>query len=244
MADVQIHRDDVTLDEPILVEGLPGVGLVGKIAADHLVNTHDMVHLGSLHCDGLPEVAVYQADETDILPPVRLYADPEADLVVLTSDVPVSPNSAEEFASCVTGWVEANDVTPVYLSGLPTEKDDVPELTGVATGSAAGLLEEIDVDPPSDNGAITGPTGALVYEAQRRDIDALGLVVESDAKFPDPEAARVLLVHGIGPLAGIEVDTESLVDQAEEVSQAKNQLAQQLDQESDESTSARPLGFQ
>ena len=28
MAHVQVHADDVTLDSPVLVEGLPGAGLV------------------------------------------------------------------------------------------------------------------------------------------------------------------------------------------------------------------------
>lgn len=243
MAHVQVHREDVTLDEPMLVEGLPGVGLVGKLAADHLVSQFDMTHYASLHCEGLPKIAVYQKDEPGVSSPVRLYADGERDLLVLTSDVPVSPSSAEQFASRVTEWNDANDVTPIYLSGLPTEKDGVPALTGIATGSAAGLLEDVDLDPPAQDGAVTGPTGALLYESERRDLDALCLVVEADKQFPDPEAARVVLVDGVGPLTGVDVETESLVEQAEEISQAKSQLAQQMDQESDESTSARPLGM-
>ena len=58
MAHVEIHRDDIELDAPTLVEGLPGVGLVGKLAADHLVDALDMVHYGTARCDGLPEIAV------------------------------------------------------------------------------------------------------------------------------------------------------------------------------------------
>jgi len=59
MAHVEIHRDDIELDAPTLVEGLPGVGLVGKLAADHLVDAFEMVHYGTARCDGLPEIAVY-----------------------------------------------------------------------------------------------------------------------------------------------------------------------------------------
>ncbi len=227
----------------MLVEGLPGVGLVGKIAADHLVSQFDMTHYASLHCDGLPKVAVYQEDDARVRAPVRIYADAERDLLVLSSDVPVSPSSAEQFAGCVTEWNERNDVTALYLSGLPTEKEDVPQLSGVATGNAEDLLADADLDPPKHDGAVTGPTGALLAEAERRDIDSLGLVVQADAKFPDPEAARILLLNGIGPLTGVEVDTDSLVEQAEEISEAKSQLAQQMSQETEESTSARPLGM-
>lgn len=243
MAQIQVHRDGLSLDDPVLVEGLPGVGLVGKIAADHLVAEYDMTHYASLHCDGLPQVAVYQRDERTVRAPVRLYADAERDLLVLSSDVPVSPSNAEGFASCVTGWIDQHDVTPVYLSGLPAERDGAPALSGIATSGADGLLEDAALEPPSQDGAVTGPTGALLHEAERRGVGAVGLVVEADANFPDPEAARVLLADGISPLADIDVETETLADQAEEIAQAKSQLAQQMKEGSDESTSARPLGM-
>jgi uncharacterized protein len=243
MAHVAVHRDDVELDEPMLVEGLPGIGLVGKIAADHLVSEFDMTHYASIHCDGLPQLAVYQRGESGVRAPVRLYTDEDRDLLVLSSDVPVSPNGAEQFATCVTEWNEANDVTPIYLSGLPAEKGDVPALSGIATGNAGGLLAEADLDAPDQDGAITGPTGALIYEAERRGLDSVGLVVESNKQFPDPEAARVILLEGVGPLTGVDVDTETLVEQAEEISDAKAELAQQMQQGTDESTSAEPLGM-
>jgi uncharacterized protein len=69
------------------------------------------------------------------------------------------------------------------------------------------------------------------------------LIVESDPRFPDPEAARVLLVEGIEPLAGVEVDTDDLVDRGEEIREAKERLAKRMQEGGDESTQARPLGM-
>jgi uncharacterized protein len=244
MAHVEIHRDDIELDAPTLVEGLPGVGLVGKLAADHLVDGYDMVHYGTARCDGLPEIAVYQEGDPTVRGPVRLYADAERDLLVLQSDAPVSPSAADSFADCIVAWFEANDVTPIYLSGMPAEKDGVPEVYGVATGDGADLLSEAGIDAPRESGAITGPTGALVHETQRVGLTGIGLVVEADPQFPDPEAARAVLQSAVGPLGAFEVDTEALVEKAEEIGQAKQQLAQQMQQGSEESTSARPIGFQ
>ncbi|WP_226021450.1 proteasome assembly chaperone family protein [Halomicrobium salinisoli] len=243
MADIQVTRDDVELDAPTLVEGLPGVGLVGKIAADHLVEAFDMTEYATVHCDGLPEIAVYRKSDPAVRPPVRLYVDEERDLLVLQSDAPISASAAEEFAGCVTEWLQANDVTPIYLSGRPAEKDGVPSLYGIATGEGEGLLREAGVDSPTENGGVTGPTGALLYEAQRAGVDGVGLVVEADRRFPDPEAARVILTQGIAPLAGVDVPTDKLVEQAEEISEARAQLAEQMGEAEDESTSARPLGM-
>jgi uncharacterized protein len=245
MAHVQVHADDVSLESPVLVEGLPGAGLVGKIAADHLVEHFDMTHYGSLRCEGLPEVAVYHGESTDVLPPVRLYADESRDLLVLQSDVPVSPSSAPEFADCVTAWLAEHDVFPLYLSGLAEEKDGVPELYGVATGDGESAIDRVGLEPPRENGLVSGPTGALLGTAGETGLDAAGLIVQTNPKFPDPEAARVLLEHGVAPLADVEVDTSALVDQADEIQQAREQLAKQLQEGGDESTEAQPIrGFQ
>jgi uncharacterized protein len=246
MAHVQVVADDVELDSPTFVEGLPGAGLVGKIAADHLVDTFEMTHFGDLHCDGLPRVAVYRPERTSVLAPVRLYADEEHDLVVLQSDVPVSPTSAGEFVTCLTSWIEEHGASPIFLSGLPVEeKEGVPELYGIATGDAESRIEDAGIVPPREGGLVSGPTGALLAHANERALDAVGLVVETQAQFPDPEAARVILEGGIEPLTGIDVSTDELVDQAEEIQEARERLAKRLQEADDESSQAQPIrGFQ
>lgn len=52
------------------------------------------------------------------------------------------------------------------------------------------------------------------------------------------------IARGIAPLADIAVDTDELAEQAEEIRQTKAQLVQQMQSGGQESTSARPLGFQ
>lgn len=240
MARIEFHTD-TTLDSPMLVEGLPGVGLVGKITADHLIDQFDMVHYGSAHCEGLPEVAVYQGGERSIQSPVRIYADADRDLLVLQSDVPVSPQSAPEFAACVSGWFANEDVMPICLSGLPEEKTGVPEMYGIGCGAGATSLEEHGIDPPEESGMISGPTGAILSEATKQGLDSIGLVVQANAQFPDPEAARILLTKGIGPIAGIEVETDRLVEQAERIAQAREKLAKRMQEAEDESSKAQPL---
>lgn len=246
MPRVQIHADHIDLEEPVLVEGLPGAGLVGKIAADFLVGTLEMEYYGAFHCEGIPRVAVYEGESSAVRPPVRLYADEETDLVVLQSDVPVSPKRAKEFASCVTGWIESNGALPIYISGLPDEREGSPELYGIATGEAEAILDDAGIVPPRGGGMVSGPTGALLHRAAETGLDGVGLVVQTEAQFPDPEAARTVLVHGVSPIAGIDIDTDRLVERAEEIQEAREQLTQRL-QEADpeESTRVQPIrGFQ
>ena len=243
MARVQVHDESLAVESPVLVEGLPGVGLVGKLATDHLVDALGMTHYASCFCEGLPDAAVYHEGDRTVQPPVRVYAAPEHELLALQSDVPVSPAEASEFAACLTGWVAEQGALPLYLSGLPTEKDGRPNLHGIATGDAAGLLETHDIAPPTHSGTVSGPTGALLHQAGQQGIDGLGLVVQSNSQFPDPEAARVLLHDAIQPVAGVDIDTDRLADQAEEVADARQQLAQQMSEASEEASQAKPLGM-
>lgn len=244
MARITVHDESVSFDEPFLVEGLPGLGLVGKIATDHIVRELGMSHYASVHCDGLPRIGVYHQEDDELKPPVRLYADPDRGLLALQSEVPVSGSGAPEFAACVSSWLKEEDVTPIYLSGRPAEKESSPELYGVATGDGRRHLDEAGIVPPRETGFISGPTGALLNYAAETDLDSVGLVVESNPKFPDPEAARALVKNGIGPITGVEVDVDSLIEQAEEIREQREQLAQRMQQAGeDESSQARPLGM-
>ena len=205
-----------------------------------------MQHYASIHCDGLPQVGVYREDDTSIRPPVRVHADRNRDLLVLQSDVPVSPSEALEFAVCLTDWITDHDITPVYLSGLPTgDETTAEEVYGVATGNGPAMLDEVGIGPPVESGLISGPTGALLHRARKEGLTSVGLIVESDAQFPDPRAAKTLLTNGVAPISSIEVAVDALFDSAEEIRTAREQLARQMQQANDESTRAQPIrGFQ
>jgi uncharacterized protein len=246
MARIDI-RTDLDLQGPTLVEGLPGVGLVGKIVVDHLVDTFEMTEYAHVRCEGLPPIAVYQADSQDVRTPVRLYADPGRDLLALQSDVPVSPSGATEFASCLTSWIASNDVTPIYLSGRPAdrEEDVAPAVSGIATGGGATLLDDAGVANPDETGAISGPTGALLYRAAEEGMDGVGLIAEANPGFPDPKAAKAVIEAGVEPIADVTVDTDLLMERAGEIQEARERLARRMQQADQESSQAQPIrGFQ
>ncbi|RLM57536.1 proteasome assembly chaperone family protein [Halobellus sp. Atlit-31R] len=244
MARIDVLTEDVSLSEPSLVEGFPGVGLVGKIAADHIVEEFEMTHYANVYCDALPKVAVYRENDAELQPPVRIYVDADRDLLVLQSDVPVRPDAAGELADCLAGWFEDLTVTPLYLSGIPREKEGtVPSLYGVGAAEGVDLVSEVGIEPPHETGLVSGPTGVLLSAAVESGRTAVGLVVESDPRFPDPEAARVLIKDGIEPLTGLDVPVDDLVDRAEQIRQAKDRLAKRMQEAGEESTQARPIGM-
>ncbi|TQQ78976.1 proteasome assembly chaperone family protein [Halonotius roseus] len=236
------RRLDVSLDEPTLVEGFPGVGLVGKIVVDHLIEELGMEHYANVHCEGIPPVTTYQPDSSELVTPVRLYVDAERDLLALQSDVPINPRAATAFADCVTEWFNAESVLPIYISGLPRQTEaEQPALYGVGAGEGTGRLVDAGIDTPDEMGIVSGPTGALLAHAVDHETTAVGVVVESDPQFPDPDAAKAVIERAIEPIAGIEVDTGDLTDKAAEIEQAREQLLKRMQQASEESSRAEPI---
>lgn len=243
MGHVTVRSGAVDLDEPTFIEGLPGIGLVGKIATDHVVESLGMSHYGNVRCPGLPRVASYKADDRTLRPPVRLYVDEGRDLLALQSDVPVSPEVVADFADCLTKWLREESATPVYSSGLAGDLPDDGErrIYGIATGDGGRLLGEQDVPPPTEDGVWSGPTGALLDAARETDLTALGLIVDSDPQFPDPEAACVLIERAIEPIAGVDVDVGALRERAAEIREQKQVFAQHMNDAAAESSRVEPM---
>jgi len=246
MSHAVVRNDRVRLKSPVFVDGLPGLGLVGKLASDHLIDQFGMTYYASIECPSLPPVAAYRGHDHDVRPAVRMYADETRDLLVLQSDVAVSPQVVSDFASCLTNFLVEHNALPLYISGLSRDETagstGERSLYGIATGTGARILADLDVDPPSEDGLWSGPTGATLNLARFRGITSLGLIVETDPELPDPEAACTLIERGIAPIAGIKVDVSPLRERAAEIREEKKALADRMRQpETDDSSRAESL---
>lgn len=250
MGHVHIHDNNVRLQNPIFVEGFPGIGLVGKIAADHLIDQFSMSYYASIECPSLPAVTSYGPSCREPLAPVRIYADQERNLLALKADVAVSPQIVSDFASCLTNFLVEHDALPIYVTGLAraadADLDADRALYGIATGPGQGrqILVEHDVDPPAEEGIWSGPTGALLDLARKQELTSVGLIVETDPEFPDPAAACTLIEDGISPITGITVSVEPLKERAIDIRNTKQSLATEMrESEANESSKAESLGM-
>lgn len=232
MVEIRVTDDDVDPAGATLVEGMPGVGLVGKLATDHLVDALEMTEFASIRGEAIPPVTVFDEADRGVNSPIRLFADPEESVLALRSDVPVHVMDAPRFAEKLTAWAADNEVFPVYLGGLATERDgdEVPTVEGLGVGGGEARLAENEVPPPDSGGMISGPCGALLSEAADVGLDAAGLMVDTDPRFPDPQGAHALIEHGINPLADVDVGTDRLVEEAENIMDQREELAQRIQQ--------------
>lgn len=210
MAEINV-RNETDIEGGFFIEGVPGAGLASKIAADHVIDALEMELYATVSADGLPEVMIFEEGSRHLRPPVRIFADEDTGLYVLTSDILISPVNVDDFAECVVDWLADNGITPLLLSGLPADVEE-SSLYGVVTGDGDDILAGTDIALPRQTGLVGGPTGAVMYTIAEREMDGACLVVETDPQFPDPEAAKTLLERGVEPIVGFDVDTEVLMD--------------------------------
>lgn len=238
--EVNYINEDIELDSPYLVEGFPGIGLVAKIAADHIVDKLDMEIYAEIYSDETSSVAVFEGDAA-LRSAIRIYADEENNLLVMKSDAPVS-SDASELMEELNEWMQEEDIEPVYQLGVPVnQKPEQPTVRGVYSGEADETLRKAGLNTPTGFGIVAGPTGGLLEKALEMDLNAVGLTVESDPQFPDPLAAKRLIDQGIEPITGIKIETRELKESAEEIRERKKQLAQQIQQaEEHEKSQAYP----
>ena len=229
--EINLVDENVGLEDPYLVEGFPGVGLVAKIAADYIVQRLDMQLYAEVFSEDAPSVTVFEKGE--LQSSIRIYASEEHDLLVLKSDAPVSSEDTDIMEG-LNEWMEENGITPLYQLGIPVQKkQEEPEVRGVFSGDASEVIDKADIQRPQGFGIVSGPTGGLLEKAIMRDLNAVGLTVKSDPQFPDPDAARKLIEEGISQITGISIDTANLKQSAEEIKEKKQKLVKQMQEAED-----------
>lgn len=228
-SDATFHRQtDVEAEEPTLIEGLPGNGLVASITADHVTSQLDLDRHGTIRSDAFPAAASFEDGLTQDT--VRVYAGADPDVMTLQSDVPIPEDAFEGLADCVLDDLADEFSRVVFVAGVPAESDDDRgEVTGVGTTEACREeLREHDVDVAEESGVVGGVTGALANACHHADVPATLLLVRASTRIPDPGAAQVLIEDALKPLVDFDVDTTELEERAEEIQQQKQQVLQQV----------------
>ena len=79
------------LNKPVLIEGLPGLGLVGRIAAEHLINELKAVKFAELYSPDFPPQYDLQKDGTGKMRKIEFYyykakTKTQKDAIILIGD--------------------------------------------------------------------------------------------------------------------------------------------------------------
>lgn len=236
--DIEVVADPA-LDEPVLIEGLPGVGHVGKLAANHLLDEHDGTLVRRLYSEHLPPQVSVDEDGIASLTALEFHAveTDGQDFLVLTGDHQAQTNAGHyRLTDAVLDVAAEFDVdTAVAMGGVPTgELIEEYDVLGATTSEEfVEQLGELDVEFREDEpaGGIVGISGLLLGLGARRDFDAVCLMGETSGYLVDPRSAQAVL-EVLQEFLGFEVDFESLEDRAEEMEEVVGKIQEMEAQQS------------
>lgn len=231
-------KENLELNNPILVVGLPGVGLVGKLVAEHLVDELGAEKIIEVYSPHFPPQVLVNKDCTvrPVSNTIYYTKAKENDLLFLVGDHQSTTSQGHyELCSLYLDIAEEFGVQRVYtLGGYPTGKLTYEEtVLGVANNTK--LIEEIkeygvEFRESEPSGGIVGASGLLVAFSKMRGIDAACLMGMTPGYLMDPKSAQSLL-KVLCRMFGIEVNMESLEKKAEEMESILEKLKEKEEQQ-------------
>ncbi len=220
--------EKVKLKNPILIEGLPGIGNVGRLAAGYLVSELKMKKFAELYSPHfLPLVILHENAVAQLLKcDFYYYISKNRDFVILTGDTQsVSPEGHYDVCEKIIDFAEKMGVREIITLGGFAEGKEIQEPRVIGSVNDKSLLkkyEKFDIDFGKEHpvGTIVGASGLLLGLGRLRNMDGLCLMGETYGMplMTDPKAADKVLVT-LTKILGIKVDLsklEKIVSEMEE----------------------------
>ncbi|KAA0003954.1 MAG: proteasome assembly chaperone family protein [Thermoplasmata archaeon] len=217
-----IYKEKPELNNPILIEGLPGVGNVGKLAAEHLIDEIGAKKFAEIYSTDFPPQVFIDNDGIIHLVKNELYYwKGEVDLIILTGDYQgLSTRGQYILTQKILDIVDGYGTKMIYTLGgygvgIDVEK---PRVTGAATHKTlAKKLKKYDIlFKDEGGGGIVGASGLLLGIGVMRGMKGVCLMGETSGYMVDPNSAREVLKR-LTKILGIKISFSKLEEKAEEI---------------------------
>ena len=197
---------------PTIIEGFPGVGFVGTIAAEYMLNQLNAKSIGYLSDPAVPPIAIIHGKETRRL--LEIFHAPKENIVFIHT---ISGISGLE-------WEVANEI--IDLAKILNAKEII-SLEGVTSPDEAEtsriFIRSNDFKTEKEflklgaeklkEGAVTGVTGALMLSGDH--VNSTFLFAETHSRMPDSRASAEI-IRMLDLYLNLKIDPKPLVKQAEE----------------------------
>lgn len=239
MKDTEINiLEEIELNNPIFIEALPGIGHVGKLAADHIIDELAATKFAELYSYHFPPQVF--VDEDGLVENMmnefyylKSQGEDNKDYIILVGNSQaLSPEGQYQLSGEILDFVEKFGVKEMYtLGGLATGHPiEESRVFGAATDiEIIETLKELNIEIRSADGGIVGASGLLLGLGKLRNIKGACLMGETPGYFIDAEAAEAIL-DKLAIILNIEINTDKLDERAEETRKMISK-AQKMEQE-------------
>ncbi len=242
---INIHQTtEKNLKGSTFICGLPGVGLVGNIVANFLINNLKLEQIGIIDGDNFPSISVVK----DGVPnhPMRLYAGEQVcnngkcnQIVICVSDFVPPTALTKDLVKCIFDWAKdegcTSFITGEGFSTSPNDDEKDSIVYGItSTKSSMNWISDAKVTP-FEFGTIGGFTGVMLNEGRLRSLNVLGLLAEVEEDIPDARAASKIIEAIDKLLLEIDLDPKPLLEEAASLEKELQKVTEQVPSENNNS---------
>lgn len=212
----------VKLNNPLLIAGFPGPGLIGSISTSFIIESLRMRQIACVESEFIMPGVIYVGGK--LRHPFRLYSNNEGTICVLVCETPILVQGIHRVLDAVMKWALDSNVTNVLvlegmpMQGIPQSKrnpfilsnteeghtliNSLDSFEGKSRQSSSKSQEEIRDDIVSkynETADNLGPTyiggisGGLLSSCISNDIPCSAVLIPSLSGIPDPEGAAIIL---------------------------------------------------
>jgi uncharacterized protein (TIGR00162 family) len=213
------------LNNPVLIEGLPGIGFVANIAALHLIRELKAKRFAEIVSASFQDFAVTTEDGGASSPINELYyckrEDGGRDLIIWYGNTQALTTSGQyELVGKVLDIAQELGCRFIISIG-GFKKDDVQNVPGVysAATDLKTMKEALDLGTKVMVGHIFGIAGILIGLGKLRDLKGFAVLVDTLGMYPDANATRYALTT-IGKYLNLDVNLAKVDVTAEQTKKA------------------------
>jgi uncharacterized protein (TIGR00162 family) len=227
-----VEKEKVKMKNPILIEGLPGIGLVGKIAADHIVAELKGVKVAELYSPHFPHQVLMQKNGVMRMIKNKFYLvkGKQHDLLILLGDVQAVTSEAQyEVTGKMLDFAQKKGVKLIItLGGYGLGKVQAsPRVFGIVSNKdMVEKYKKYGIIFGESKGSIIGAAGLLIGMGKIRKMPGVCLMGETHGGFVDAKSAQAVL-EVLCKIVDIKVDVKKLDVRAKE----SEQFAKKMEQE-------------
>jgi uncharacterized protein (TIGR00162 family) len=217
---VQVYEKPV-LHDPVLIEGLPGIGFVANITALHLIQELKAELFAEIQSSYFQDLAISTGNGGTYFPVNQLYyhKDREGgrDLIIVYGNTQALTTVGQyELCGKILGLAEELGCNYILTVG-GLKKDEKVEKPGLfcAASDLETLQDALNLGAKVMKGHIFGIAGLLVGLCKLRDMQGLCLLAETPGLYPDAVATREV-IKALRRMLNLKINLNSLRRAAEE----------------------------
>ncbi|MGC8671851.1 MAG: proteasome assembly chaperone family protein [Candidatus Micrarchaeia archaeon] len=197
-----------------LIEGFPGAGLVGPMAASYIIEKLNMKYIGYIDSDLFPPITAVH----DGVPmfTARIYEDDKNKLAVVLSEFTIPTNAVHDLGLELLSFVRKYGIAKIIsIGGMPSQQLSNDAFVIASQKDLFDRAVKLGLKP-IEEGVIAGVSAVLLTGASQLNIPMIDILVEVNPEIMDPKYAEIA-INALNKLMNTQIDLSELEKETKEV---------------------------